>query len=55
MSREYDYNKTPVLDPFRDGVKQYGDRVMLMKRTDPGWVDLSWNQVRRRSKRWHRT
>ncbi|MBP1762108.1 MAG: Long-chain-fatty-acid--CoA ligase [Firmicutes bacterium] len=45
MSREYDYNKHTVLDPFRDGVKQYGDRVMLMKRTDKGWVDLSWNQV----------
>ena len=45
MNREYDYNQNTVLDPFHDGVKNYGDRVMLRKRTDQGWINLSWNQV----------
>ena len=45
MSREYDYNTSTVLDLFRDGVKTYGDRVFLKRRTDNGWVDISWNQV----------
>ena len=46
MNKEYDYKQNTVLDPFRDGVKKYADRVMLRKRTDKGWVDLSWNQVK---------
>ncbi len=45
MNREYDYTKNTVLDIFRDGVKIYGDRVFLRKRTDKEWIDLSWNQI----------
>lgn len=45
MIREYDYKKNTVIDIFRDGVKAYGDRVFLKKRTDNGWVDLSWNEI----------
>ncbi|HOP62437.1 MAG TPA: long-chain fatty acid--CoA ligase [Spirochaetota bacterium] len=45
MNSEYDYNKHTVLDIFSDGVRKYGDRVFLMRRTDNGWVDITWNQV----------
>lgn len=45
MSREYDYMQNTVLDIFSDGVKSYGDRVMLRTRTEQGWIDFSWNQV----------
>ncbi len=45
MGIEYDYNRDTVLDIFRDGVKTYGDRVFLKRRTDNGWTDISWNQV----------
>ena len=45
MGREYDYMQNTVLDIFNDGVKTYGDRVMLRTRTERGWTDLSWNQV----------
>ena len=54
MNMEYDYYKNTVLDILRDGVKTYGDRVLLRNRTDNGWIDVSWNQVNYRLMLWHR-
>jgi hypothetical protein len=31
MNKEYDYKQNTVLDPFRDGVKRYGDRLCSEK------------------------
>ncbi len=45
MLDQLDYNKNTIIDILRIGTKTYGDKTLLRKRTDSGWVDISWNQV----------
>ena len=45
MLDQFDYTKNTVIDILQTGKKTYGDKTLLRKRTDEGWVDISWNQV----------
>ncbi|HON79422.1 MAG TPA: long-chain fatty acid--CoA ligase [Spirochaetota bacterium] len=45
MQMQLDYNRNTIIDILRIGTKTYGDKTVLRKRTDSGWVDISWNQV----------
>lgn len=45
MLKQFDYTKNTIVDILRIGTKTYGDKTVLRKRTDKGWVDISWNQV----------
>ena len=45
MHMQFDYKKDTIIDILRTGTKTYGDKTLLRKRTDSGWVDISWNQV----------
>jgi len=42
---QFDYKKNTIIDILRVGTKIYGDKTLLRKRTDSGWIDISWNQV----------
>lgn len=45
MLEQFDYTKNTIVDILRVGTKKYGDKTVLRKRTDTGWVDISWNQL----------
>lgn len=45
MLEQFDYTKNTIIDILQKGKETYGDKTLLRKRTDDGWVDISWNQV----------
>ncbi|HXK65041.1 MAG TPA: AMP-binding protein, partial [Spirochaetota bacterium] len=45
MLSDYHYNTHTVLDLFKDGVKKYGNKVLLNHHNGTQWESFTWNQV----------
>jgi len=45
MLEQFDYRENSAVDILHKGTELYGDKTLLRKRTEAGWVDISWNHV----------